>query len=398
MKKILFLTEKRSLELAKQVVTATTSYEQVIGTIVVLNSQQDAPEQTFNLQLIDRQIIGNTPQDRNIGHLWAIYTATYKLGAEVLLLPHIMKQIDRYDLVVAVDSGLAEAALIGKDPDAKYKVVVVRGVPKSLSSYSLRQPKLNQVIMDSLYKADSNRVNRVIVPTASDRATLANKTGGDVIIESADFPVFATDRQDRDTIRRNIALPDKKTTLTPEDTVIMVHLPTMEEAGLVQPDVVGMLEMMYTVAEKAGENNAPKWLLLLGSHTYRDILKGSYLPAKIRDNLLTMGKKDELNMYFDERAVVTFMSAVDIVVDVGRDYSYNIMLETAKSWGLPVLSSKYGNVQVKTVGTELFGNRLDIDDAANVIHRISRGDGYKVIPTTPRPILLGQQIIKALED
>jgi len=375
MNRVLILTEPRSVELAKQVVRSIDNFKTIIGKIVTLVPSATAPETTFNTQLSSRVQIGEALPSIPIRHIWPIYDLHYKIGMESFILPQLIKE-NEFDLVVTVDSGRAEAALLAKDPNSVYKTVVLRGVPKSLAGFDLRYTSpISKVTMDQLYDATTGRVDLVIVPTNSERAALNNKLTNVITpcpIETADFPILHHKPANKAAIRSNIHLPKQagSPTLMPQDKVILSILPTMDEIGVTQPDVLSLLEVIYGVSESFGERTAPKWLIMLGAASYREMLRGAYLPEKMRANIVLLGKQESENTFFDEHAMITFLSAADLVVDFNRDGCHNMLTATAAAWGMPVISAgPDSTVNVATIGSNLFGYRPKVDDAISNILR-----------------------------
>jgi hypothetical protein len=188
-------------------------------------------------------------------------------------------------------------------------------------------------------------------------------------IEVAKFPTLATAPFDKKGIRANISLPDNSGTLTPEDTVVVTLLPSMDEIGITQPEVITLLEVMAGAMEQIKF----KWLVLLQSSTYLDILKNPALPSDmLNKHMIIAGKKDTTNFYFENAALSQYLSCADIVVDASRDHVWSPLVHTALAWDMPVLNTQYGNVPVDTVGSDMFGKAFSAESAIKELVRLVR--------------------------
>lgn len=396
MKKVLLTTDMAGLELAKAVLhTYLSDTTKFIGKLLILQPNREVAEFSLNMQPSGYEEVGTGMKAQ-----WHAILATYRDGYEPFILSHAFPD-ERFDMILAIDSLAAETCLAGREPGTKVKSIIIRSGPRSISPANVRAGRdsksvTTRFLRESVYSDKADRVDMVYVASVGDRATITNNLefiNSTAPIEAVEFPVFSAAPQDKAAVRSTMSLPGGGT-LKPEDKVICVKLPTSHEVALRQPDMAGLLELIYELSLASGKTTQPKWLVLCGTPGFRQAIKNDSMPPEVTHNVLFMGRADQ-ETFFDTEALVTALSASDIVVDVDRDHGYDIFLETALTWGMPVVSVSQGNITVKAHGTNLLGSTLDKESAVKAIKAVITGDH-------PAPKLFKRQpnhsLIRMLEN
>ena len=372
MEKVLILTEPRSVELTKRVVVSLTNLRPLITKAVVLNPSPNAGTTTFVLQPAFGIEAGKAGRS-SLSHVCSFLNLHYQANLESFLLPFIVGN-DKYDAIFAIDSARAELVMLNRDPGTTYKTIVIRSVPYGQLGYNKRKV-FQGAGWDFGYETNAGRYDAVIVPTESERAALLNHSLVEqpTRVEVAQFPLATATPIPKATIRSNIFLPESKEALKDTDKVVLVYLPSIEEAEVNQPDVGALLSIMYETATKFSADAAPKWMIAMGSPNYKNVFQSHLLPPALRGKIVLLGKSDSANTYFDEIAIGNFLSAADAVLDVAYDQPYYMFIETAREWQMPVISACRSNVVVETEDSELTGKRLIVKSASTQLHRALTG-------------------------
>jgi hypothetical protein len=374
MRKVLILTDMTSLELAKAVLlTYMSDASKFIGKLLILRPSKEVADFSLSLQPSGYEEVGE-----GLKAQWQAITAIYKDGYEPFLLPHVFPE-DTFDLLVAVDSLAAETCLAGREPGTSVKAIILRSAPQSIVSFNVRAGKdspsiTTRFLREAVYSDKAARVDTVFVASEADSAALSNNfefINSVVPVETIEFPIINSPRRAQEAVRSTLSLPDGST-LKPEDKVICVKLPTSQDMGLHQPNIAGLLELIFELSCVSGKTTQPRWLILCGSPGFRQAIKNGSMPPAVTSNVVFMGRGDT-DTFFDSDALVTALSASDVVVDVDRDHGYDIFLETALSWGMPVISCTQGNANIKTHRTNLLGSTLDLDTTVRALRAITTG-------------------------
>ena len=353
MKTVLFITEAKSVELAKLFIEQLSSEVDIIGKLIALQPVKLESDPYFELVPTGAVTVPTT----NIARTWDVALMKYSADMELGLLPELLMK-DKYDFIIAVNSTLADRCLLGKAPGDTSKHISVRGVPRYSAGFAAEE------LSAHVLSANHGHVDAMLVPTKAAEASIVTRlpVSNLIPIEVVDFPVVAESTSDRAAIRNTIQLPTRQT-IGQSDIVITTWLPSNDEFEIFQPNIHSLVEVMHQVNNRYSSQNAPRWIVMAAAERYRTLITGQHIEQCVRDNMVLFGKKGHENHYFRTDAIAAVVKATDYFLDMTRDGDYNLVLESMLAAGVPTLSHN-AECSVGCEGATVFGYHPAVDNAS----------------------------------